>query len=182
MRAWTRTLAVACALPALAACGDDGTSPDQLTRADIAGRYAVCTLTFTPQGAQPSVDLLTRAFQTTPAPELRVNADGEIQLVYTPAGEGQFATQDIRGVFEVNRRSVTLDFNNTGTRQASTVLLRDPLTLDFIRQPQTLNIAASTPYEVNRTDYARLAGISEAGLAPQIPGSLAATFRASGCT
>lgn len=182
MRSFLRPLTAALLVPLLAACDDDGTGVDRLLPSEVAGRYAVCTLTFTPSGAQPSIDLRARAFQTSPAPELRLNATQELQLVFVPSGEGQFVEQNIRGVFRINGQVVELDFDATGTRQPASVLLQDPLRLNFQGSPQTLSIGTTSQYDVPRADYARLAGIPEAGLAERIPGALAATFRAGGCS
>src|SRR5690606_7087510 len=64
MKKHLRTSLVLLAGAALAACGDDGDGPTGPSRAEVAGIYSICQLTFTPAGTLGSVNLLDVAFET----------------------------------------------------------------------------------------------------------------------
>lgn len=165
---------------AAAACGGDGGGgPTGPTRAQVAGRYAVCALTFTPAGALASVDLLGTAIETTGTQaQLRVDPGTAIQLAYTP--RGAFVERFVNGTYDLGGSRATLRFSDATARSA--LLLPDRLELDFQSAPQVLSTTSSSAYNVPRARYAELTGQSEANLAQQIEGRLSATFRLNSCS
>lgn len=168
----------------LSAC-DDGTGPDRLTPEDVAGIYAVCTLSFVPENtALPTVDVRTAAFelsQDRPQPFLALdpNTARTFELQYVP--RGQFSDREVRGSYELRREQVNLRFNTSGVNPAE-LLLPELVVLDFEPSPLRLSVGESPLHSVPRSSYARLAGIGESGLAEQIRGRLAARFQAPRCT
>lgn len=165
---------------AVTACGDDD-GPTGPTRADVAGIYQVCQLTFVPAGALASVNLIDTAFERqntqVQRPELRLDRTrNDIELVYTPRGE--FVSRNVRGTYDLSGQRVTLRFPDAAR---NALLLPDRLVLDFQAAPRQIATVNSDSYSVPRADYARLSGQSEANLAPQIEGRLTATFRENSC-
>jgi hypothetical protein len=165
---------------AATACDDDD-GPTGPTRADVAGIYRVCQLTFVPAGALASVNLLDTAFETqntqVQRPELRLDRTrNDIELVYTPRGE--FVSRSVRGTYDLSGQRVTLRFPDSAR---NALLLPERLTLNFQTTPRQLATASSDPFTVPRADYARLSGQAETNLAPQIEGRLSATFRENSC-
>lgn len=179
-----RAIAVVASTAALAGCGSSSISGPQ--PADVAGIYAVCTLQFEPESdALPTVDIRGTAFEVenpeVDPPELRLNSTGELQLQYTPAGE--FVEENIRGSFTVVGSEVRITWGTTGsTVNPSALLLPATVNLSYSESPRSLALDAGPLYNVPRTDYARLADISESGLAEQIPGRVVARFSAAGGT
>lgn len=172
------------ALPVLlAACGDGdgGTRPAALTRAEVADIYAVCALSFVPDGVLPPVDIRSAAFELdnpqVSHPRLGLEGTGTFEMEYTP--KGQNTDRELPGSFDTSGTDqVELRFANP-TAVAS-ILLPDRLVLRFQAGTKTLSTGANPQYTVPRSDYARLAGVSESGLAERIPGRLAARFAAGG--
>jgi hypothetical protein len=169
---------------ALAAC-DDGTGPDRLIPEDVAGIYAVCTLSFVPENAAlPTVDVRTAAFELSqdrqqPFLALDPNSARTFELQYVP--RGQFSDREVRGTYALRPEQVELRFNTTGVNP-SDLLLPERVTLDFQPSPLQVSAGESPFYSVPRSTYAQLAGIGESGLAEQIRGRLAARFQAPRCT
>lgn len=169
---------------ALAACGDEPRGPTGPTGEEVAGIYSVCALTFDPEGdLLTEVDVLDRGIETDEdsgvrAPQLQVDASRQFQLLFTP--EGQFVERNLSGTYTPAGTRVRLTFS-AGTAQAASFLLPGTLELAFQATPKSLTTAATTVYDVARADYARLAGVSESGLADRIPGRLMAVFQSPGC-
>ena len=181
MRSFLRLALVLLAGTAAAACDDDD-GPTGPTRAQVAGIYAVCQLTFDPAGTLASVSLLDTAIETANAqvdpPELRVDATSTaIQLAYTPKGE--FVERTVAGTYDLSGNRASLRFTDAASRNA--LLLPERLDVNFQAAPRQLGVTASTAYSVPRARYAELTGQSEANLAPQIQGQLVATFRSPSC-
>lgn len=176
MRTMVRSVTAVLGIATLAACGD-ATGSDRLEPDEIAGQYSVCTLTFRPeQSALPSVDIRGAAFELgrpQNLPFLAVDIEPQtFELNYTP--KGQFTDRELRGMYTIRGDRVTFDFQSGVT--PSGLLLPDPLLLDFQASPMTLATEATAFFDVPRADYARLAGISESGLAERIRGQLTARF------
>lgn len=165
---------------ATAACGDDDSGPTGPSRAEVAGVYSICQLTFIPAGTLASVNVLTSAFETSNTqvqqPELRVDPGSAIELVYTP--RGAFVSQNVRGTYDLSGSRATLRFPENSR---NTLLLPERLNVSFQASPRQLSVASSDAFSVPRAEYARLSGQPEANLADQIEGRLAATFRVGGC-
>jgi hypothetical protein len=178
-----RKMMVVATLPAAAACGgDDG--PTGPSPADIAGIYDVCSLVFEPEGAQAPVDIRAVAMETdnpqVDGPELRLNTNRLLQFVYTP--DGEFVEENIFGNFSVSGQQVGITFTTSGaTVQPGALLLPVNFDLTFRASPRSLSTTGTAVYDVARADYARMAGVSESGLAERIPGRLSASFQANGC-
>jgi hypothetical protein len=181
-----RAGALAAALPLIAACdGGGGSGPDRLTPADVAGVYNLCSLKFTPTNTiLPVADLTAAVIDTTPPagrPEATISlANGTYDLVYT-RGSDAFLRQ-LQGNVSYGTSSVTLSVPEAGA-VAEELLLPRPLTLSFIDGPQrSLSAQTQFTYQVERQDYARATGSSEAGLAATINGSLTALFSSAPCS
>lgn len=169
---------------ALGGCGDasggiTGPSPEE-----VAGIYSICSLTFDPGGdLLADVDIVDRGFepgsQEIRAPQLQIDATRDFQVVFTP--EGQFVERTLLGTYVPAGTRLRLSFTG-GTAAAADYLLPPTLELAFQETPKSLTTAATPLYEVDRDDYARLAGISESNLAPRIEGRLMAVFQAGGCS
>lgn len=181
MRRFLRLPLLLLAGGALAACGDDGPTGPTLTPAEVADRYAVCSLVFDPEGdVLPQVDVRAAAFEAdNPVTQagIGLNATRTFELEYTP--EGQNTDVELPGNFTISGTTVDLRF--TSATAASAILLPQSVRLAFQAAPKQLSVTRSDEYEVPRSDYARLAGISESGLAERIPGRLQASFRVGGC-
>jgi hypothetical protein len=177
-----RFLVFALLFPLLAACDDDGTGPERLTGEDVAGFYDVCSLTFTPEGDLPVVAIDEAAFaqgEQIRVPQLIVNPSRTFELSFTP--EGQLSDEELRGTLDLGVNRVRARFT-TGTVDRSDFLLPAEFTLNFQESPQTLRLERSPVFNVARADFARLAGISESGLAQQIPGRFSARFAVGSCS
>lgn len=178
-----RGTAVLCGIAALAACGDS-TGVVTLTPQDVTGSYEVCSLVFQPENpTQPAVDIRTAVFETEDTagvqqPRLAVDQQPrEFALLYTR--KGQFVPQNITGNYDLTASGLTLKF--PGGSNPGGFLLPDRLALEFQASPMVLWTDSSDRYSVPRSDYARLAGVPETGLADQIPGHLSARFEDRFC-
>lgn len=168
-----------------AACEDDPNRPDSVTPEEVAGIYAVCSLTFQPDNEiLAEVDILSAGFETenpdVRLPEVQADANGDFQILFTP--KGQFVQRTLIGRFTTAANRVSVGFTG-GTASAASYLIPSPLELAFQATPKSLTNAATVQYEVGRADYARLANASESGLAERIPGRLMVVFQGSrvGC-
>jgi hypothetical protein len=174
-------LAAVLSLLSAAACGDGVVVPTVLDRNEIAGIYSICSLVFNPEGDLGPADVRARAFELqnpdVRPPQVQVDASGDFQLVFTPTG--QFVERSILGRFTTTSTEVVLTFTG-GTAAAGAYLLPSPLRLEFTESPKALFVAPTPLYEVNRSDYARIAGVSESGLADRIPGRLTVQLSAIG--
>lgn len=185
MYSTVRIGAAALILLATAACDDDGGGPLGPSPEDVAGRYAVCALDFDPEGdLLTTVDIIERGFepedqdQGVRAPQLQVDASRAFQLVFTP--KGKFVEQSMPGTYTPVATRIQLGFTG-GPAAVSTFLFPQSLELAFQETPKSLTTAATAVYDVARADYARLAGVSESGLADRIPGRMMAVFQSGGC-
>ncbi|CAN5755778.1 hypothetical protein BH23GEM5_BH23GEM5_04310 [soil metagenome] len=161
-------------VPLLAACGD---STGPISAEEVGGVYQICSLAFTPGGALQPVDIRVAAMAASPPPLLTLsNQIREFELEYRLPGD-QLA-QRPRGSYETGAGSVTLVF--TEPARASALLLPARLRLDVQQAPQALTVSTQQPYNVTRTDYARLAGISEVNLSPEITGTVSGRFVITG--
>jgi hypothetical protein len=180
-RRMTTTIAAVLSLLSAAACGEGVIVPTGLDRDEIAGIYSICTLVFDPEGDLDPADVRTRAFElqnpNVRQPQVQVDANGDFQLVFTPIG--QFVERSILGRFTTTRTEAVLSFTG-GTAAPEAFLLPTPLRLEFTASPKALFGAPTSLYEVNRSDYARIAGVSESGLASRIPGRLTVHLSAIG--
>jgi hypothetical protein len=180
-----RAGALAAALPLLAACdGGGGTGPARLNPADVAGVYNLCALRFTPtNNILPEADLMLAVVDTTPPagrPEATISIAGSsFDLVYTRASDAFLRQQ--QGSVSYGTSTITLNLP-AESAVARELLLPRPLTLAFADGPQpSLTVQTQFSYFVDRGDYARARGSSEAGLAPTIGGSLTASLTAAPC-
>lgn len=168
--AW-RYLGAVLAAAALAAC-DDGTATGSTV--DVAGLYTACTLAFGPSNtALPAVNLMTQVFASSP--KLALDTDRVAQLQYTR--KGQIRTEFLDGTYDPGGDVVLVHFPNNATTTSLLLPASKGLDLDVEASSLTLpvlSVNGSVEYTVPRADYARLAGISETGLADQIPGRLTA--------
>lgn len=167
---------------ATAACDDDNGGPLGPLPEDVAGLYQVCSLDFDPEGdLLTTVNIIERGIETEDPhrpPQLQVDASREFQLVFTP--KGQFVQRTITGAYTPVATRVQFGFTG-GTVAAGAFLFPQSLELAFQETPKSLTTAATAVYDVARADYARLAGVSESGLADRIPGRMMAVFQAGGC-
>jgi hypothetical protein len=168
----------------LAGCDRGVTTPDPpLQPAQVAGVYAVCELTFSPAGTLlPAIDLRAAVMDTAPAPQLpRPNLkvglrEPTFELEYTPKGD--FIPRRFDGRYDLTRQTATFTLAAPAQAQARTaLLLPNPLVLRPDPEARELRIGPDQPrYLVPRADYARLAGVAEVNLPPQIDGALAGRF------
>jgi hypothetical protein len=170
-------------LLATVACDDDGGGPLGPSPEAVAGIYAVCSLDFDPEGdLLTTVNIIERGFETEDqqirAPQLQVDVSRQFQILFTP--KGQFVERSLLGTYTPIATRVQLGFTG-GTAQAASFLLPQSLEVAFQETPKSLTTAATAIYDVARADYARLAGVSESGLADRIPGRMLAVFQAGGC-
>lgn len=178
----TMTAAVAMLAFSTAACDDDPVATEQLSPEDVAGIYAVCSLDFDPEGdLLREVDIIEAGFELdnteVRSPQLQADASGDFQILFTP--KGQFVERSLIGRFNITPRGVNLTFSG-GSASPDAYLLPPQLELSYQATPRSLTTAATPEYTVNRADYARLAGVSESGLAERIPGRLMVVFQAGG--
>lgn len=190
-RAVTRSLrsAAACvAIVGLAAC-DDATGPsgDRLRPEDVSAIYAVCELTFDPTGTTlPTVNILEAAFELPPGgmqPTIGLDPNPQtLELTYVP--KGQVNDRELRGTYALrNGTRVEIRFNASGVDPKPLLIPENRgLDFEFEESPMRLLLAASSQYNVPRSDYVALSGADPAGLADQIPGVLVADFRQGGCS
>lgn len=165
-----------------AACDGNPIRPDSIAPEEVAGIYAVCALTFQPDNEiLAEVDILAAGFETenpdVRLPEVQADANGDLQILFTP--RGQFVQRTLIGRFTTTGNRVSVSFTG-GTASAASYLLPSPLELAFQATPKSLTNAATAQYDVARADYARLANASESGLAERIPGRLMVVFQGSG--
>jgi len=175
---------------ATAACGSDGTGGTRLTPVEVAGVYRVCTLRFVPDNsAFPAANLLERVVHVTPPagkpePTVTLSPDGAFQLSYTRRSDA--FTRELVGAIEYRSDGVALRFYNDADNPnaiAAELLLPQQTTLTYQQTGQrrfTTNSARS--YSVTRREYARAAGVEEAGFAATIPGRLEATLQEGTCS
>lgn len=164
----------------LAACGDDGTGPNRLTPEDVSASYSVCILSFDPDGSLPPVDVRTRVIEAGTGTLVLTN-QSSTQLSYRAVG-GDGTTRFLDGSYSLGRDDVTLTFAGQVDRKAALLLPPDGgLTLDYDALSRTLSTAAAS-YSIARADYERVSGTSEPNLAPNISGTLTASFTAGGCS
>lgn len=168
---------------ALAACGDNSGGITGPTAEDVAGIYAVCSLTFSPEGdLLADVDIVDRGFEPGGGeirnPQLQVDSNRALQVVFTP--RGQFVERTFLGAYIHAGTRLQLSFTG-GTADWTDYLLPPTLEVAFQETPKSLTTAATAIYEVDRADYARLAGVSESNLAARIQGRLMAVFQSGGC-
>lgn len=164
----------------LVACSDGPTDRSRnLTSEQVAGVYEICSLSFAPSGGQlPAVDIRAAVMDTAPTPPLRQPilkvARGTLvfELEYVPKDD--FVERRISGRYTLGPETVSLTFPGSEEVQArSTLLLPSPLVTRADVNARTLTVGAEQPaYTVARADYARLAGVPETNLAPQIQGSV----------
>lgn len=181
MYSTARMAAAGLTLLAAVACGDDGGGPLGPSPEDVAGIYAVCALAFDPEGdLLTTVDIIARGFETEDVrePQLQVDPSRAFQILFTP--KGLFVERSLLGAYTPVATRVQLGFTG-GTAQASAFLFPQSLELAFQETPKSLTTAATTVYDVARADYARLARVSESGLADRIPGRMMAVFQSGGC-
>jgi hypothetical protein len=182
--------ALARALPvaaALAACNGGGTDVPQLTPAQVAGVYNICSLRFIPQqGALPAANLLASVINTTPPapktpPSLTLSGtDNQFQLIYTRKSDN--FTQTITAGVHFFTSEIAIDFPDQDQSEITReLLLPTQLWLSFADTPKRLSNSTNLVYSVRRADYARAAGITEDGLASNIQGQLTATFATGAC-
>ncbi len=171
----------------LAACPGNGAGPALLTPEEVAGTYEICSLVFTPENSLfPAVDVRAKGIDMRPqaplraALRLRDNAT-TFDFRYTTPPPTDDIVQ-LGGTYQLGTNTVALVFTSTAAARA-TVLLPARLDLEFQATPRKELHTAQTPipYSVPRADYARLAGVSEQGLAPEIPGTLSARFAMESC-
>jgi hypothetical protein len=176
------------ALPLLlTACSGGPTDREKnLTSEQVAGVYEICSLRFAPSGGQlPAVDIRAAVMDTAPTPPLRQPilkvARGTLvfELEYVPRND--FLEQRLSGRYALGPETLTLTFPGSEEVQArSTLLLPTPLVMRADVAARTLTVGAEQPaYTVARADYARLAGVAETNLAPQIQGSVSGRLASS---
>lgn len=163
----------------LGACGDDGpTGPAQLTPQQVQGIYQLCSLRFTPTNAQlRQVAIDSAAVQprsgSGSSAQLGLNQDRSFELEYFPRG---FNTDtELPGTYSLGANTVTLTFNNAATAGANLLLPRE-VRLAYGSSDRSLTVVSQGEYTVPRSRYSQLSGVSEAGLAEQIPGTLSGRF------
>jgi hypothetical protein len=175
-----------CALgaAALLATGCDESTGPQLSVDKVAGVYQLCSLTFTPTNtALPSVDVRAAAIESDPTdglprPNLKLDTDRSFEFEYV--AKGRVRPSRPSGTYSLRADGVTVNFGGSSAEVSSVLLLPSRLSLELVESPKAL-VASGTgaTYSVARGDYARLAGVQEAGLAGQIPGSASARFATS---
>lgn len=166
-----------------AGCDEKGGGPLGPSAEDVAGIYHVCSLDFDPEGdLLTTVDIIERGFETEDTqvrdPQLQVDASRDFQLLFTP--KGQFVERSMIGRYTPVATRIQLGFTG-GTAAAASFLFPPSLELAFQETPKSLTTAATGVYDVARADYARMAGVSESGLADRIPGRMMAVFQSGGC-
>lgn len=175
------TLALAL-LPALAACGDDGPSTPRLTADQVAGQYASCALTFTPDGGTIApVDIRDAVFELgnpTFVPRIAVDANRTFALQYYQKGTTRLGEQV--GTYSLSTNSLQATFTDANKAKTE-LLLPQRVTLNYTASPKRLTIASGETYTVTRADYARLKGVAETNLPSTISGSLSGSFQVGGC-
>jgi len=178
------------ALFATAACDGDGSGGSRLSPGEVAAVYRVCSLRFVPENNQvlPAADLMTRVVSRTPPagkpePTLTLGQDGRYQLFYTE--QRNSFTRDLQGQVGFGAETVRINFYSGDNRGEIPTELLLPARVDLEFSDSPRRRLATSPnaqrYPVARRDYAQAAGISESGLAPEIFGSLDATFREGSC-
>ncbi|HEX8212317.1 MAG TPA: hypothetical protein VF584_19230 [Longimicrobium sp.] len=175
---------------AAAACDGDGTGGNRLTPVEVAGVYRVCTLRFVPDNsAFPAANLLERVVHVTPPagkpePTVTLSPEGAFQLSYTRRSDA--FTREIVGAIEYGADAVTLRFyNDADNPNAIAAELLLPQQTAFTYQaaaPRRLTTNSARSYSVTRRDYARAAGVEEAGFAATIPGRLEASLQEGTCS
>jgi hypothetical protein len=172
---------------AATACGSDGTGPARLTPEEVGGTYDVCSLVFQPQNALlPAIDVRARGIDTSPEarlrPSLRLQTDQrDFSFEYTSPPPSD-AIGQLGGSYQLGSSTVTLVFSGAANAR-SALLLPSRVDLDFQQTPRKQLTSQQSPslFSAPRADYARLAGVDEAGLAAEIPGTLNARFAVGGC-
>jgi hypothetical protein len=157
-----------------------------LQPAQVAGIYQICELSFVPTGSViPPANLLALAMDPAPEsglprPNLKVDLQTpRVELEYTP--RQAFVPRRFEARYALGSTNVTLSFLGPQETQARTLLLLpNPIVLRADTQARTLTTAPEQGgYTVSRADYARVTGVPEDNLAPQISGTISARFAAS---
>jgi hypothetical protein len=191
MHRWSplaRTLPLAAAL-ALSACdGGNGFESERLTPSQVDGLYEICELRFVPENAiLPPADVRQGVMNlnppaTRPRPSVSLS-NFSYDLTYTRKSDNFL--QQTRGSASLGAREVVLRLytGDTPSAIARELLLPEGLALTFqAGSPRQLTAGATGfTYPVRRADYARAAGVSEAGLQEQINGRMAATLASPTC-
>jgi hypothetical protein len=180
MKRFRKEVALALLAPALAACGD-ATGSSSLTPADVAGLYEICTMRFIPDNpTQPDVDIRATVFETTKpgvrSPQLALDVDRRAGILFTLKDRN--VPDELTGSFNLTGDRVVVSL--PASEDPSSFLLPGSLSLDFQTTVPELTSDANV-YSVDRDDYARLSGVSEAGLAAQIPGHLSVRAQTLQC-
>ncbi|HEX5521672.1 MAG TPA: hypothetical protein VFX29_08230 [Longimicrobiaceae bacterium] len=165
---------------ALAACGDSGTGPDRLTRDDIGGDYAVCSLAFAPSGDYPpAVDLLA-TLETPQNTQLQLaKTSDQFSLLFRLKDGG--VTRSLSGTYQLGSDGVTLSFSNAADARA-VLLLPQRVALRFDTGPKRLTSRENaTAYIIPKSEVERVSKQSYPNAKDQIDGTLSASFSAGGC-
>ena len=158
----------------LGACGDDDPSrPDEpdLTRADVAGQYAMTLLTFDPQGSLPLVDLLAR-LDSANLPELIIASNEDsLQLVFRDPVGGLVRT--VPGGYDLGDTGIAVDLANS--TEAAKLLLRSDMNYFFDESDETLAFTGSVSADTARL-FALVPEWSGEPVTSPLPGTLSVVF------
>lgn len=154
-----------------AGCGGDGSSVTGLQLETVVGTYSLTELFFDPQGALPETDIL-EALGT--APELRVTANKEAQIVYQDPVTGFFTT--ISAAAKTTQTALRLTF--AGNSVYADLLLSRTMDFSFSEASGTLSFNDDSASGVRRQKLIRLVPALESEqLFDPVPGRLRVTFQ-----
>lgn len=165
------TLAVGAGLLFMAGCGDDSSSVTGLQLETVVGTYSLTELFFDPQGALPETDILDALGA---APELRVTANKQAQIVYQDPVSGFFTT--ISATAKTTKTVLRLTF--AGTSVYADLLLSRTMDFSFSEATGTLSFDDDSTTGVRRQKLIRLIPALESEqLFDPVPGRLRVTFQ-----
>lgn len=153
------------------ACGDDGSSVQNLNIEDLSGTYSLTVLAFDPQGALPEADLLPVLGVT---PELIVTASKTAQVVFQNPGSGLFTT--IAATVRTTKTGLRVTFAN-GSGYAD-LLFAKVMEFDYPEATRTLIFDQEITEGVRRDRLRTLVpGWQNEQLLDPVPGRLRVTFQ-----
>jgi len=130
---------------AAGACGDNGgISEPAINITDVDGLYQPVTMTFDPQGAAPTGDVLLALEASGIQPMLNIARTGTFQVPYRDPVSGEFRT--LAGTVQVLGRSLSLTFATAAG--ANQLVMPRSIVLAWDEDTQSLHF--SGPTEVNR--------------------------------
>ncbi len=168
----TRSAAVVLLMGGVAACGDDGpTGPQAITLDEVQGLYELERLSFDPQGAVDSVNVLAAMEAEGTTPTLNIDRQGGFQIFFRDPATG--STVQLAGTVTTTAEVVVLEFPTA--QQASQFVLPQILELTWMSGEERLTFTGNA--QISRVRLIELfPALGDEQLFDPTPGELRVTF------